>query len=126
MTQPIPYEVQEDSSATWTGYIRDAAGVAIASADIVALTITLYDKLTGTAINTRTAQDILNANNVTVHATSGLITWEIQPLDNVIVGTTLKTNKSEEHVALIEGTYDTSKKFKKEIKIKVVNLEKVS
>ena len=115
MTQPIPYEVQEDSSATWTGYIRDAAGVAIASADIVALTITLYDKLTGAAINSRTAQDILNANNVTVHATSGLITWEIQPLDNVIVGTTLKTNKSEEHVALIEGTYDTSKKFKKEI-----------
>lgn len=126
MTQPIPFEVLEGSSATWTGYLRDAAGVAIASADIVALTITLYDRLTDTIINSRTAQDILNANNVTVHATSGLITWEVQPADNVIVGTSLKTNKSEEHVALIECTYDTSKKLKKEIKIKVVNLNKVS
>lgn len=124
-TKP-PFEVNQYSSATWTGYLKDASGSAIALADIVSATMTLYDKKTETAINTRTAQDIKNANNVTIHSTSGLITWEIQPEDNIIVSSTLEDRKAEEHIALITVTYDTSKILQMEIKLNVVNMQKVS
>lgn len=121
-----PFVVKQSSSATWTGYIYDASGSAIASADIASMTMTLYDKSSGTIINSRNGQDILNANNVTVHATSGLVTWELQPADNIIESTTLEERKSEEHIALVIVTYDTTKKLIFEIAINVVNTEKVS
>lgn len=124
-TKP-PFEVKQTSSATWTGYIKDASGAAIASADIDSMTMTLYDKSSGEVINDREDQSILDENDVTVHATSGLVTWELQPEDNIIVSTTLEERKAEEHIALVIVTYDTSKKLIFEIPINVINVEKVS
>jgi hypothetical protein len=85
--------LNEHSSRTVTFYLKDNAGVVVPLADIDEAELTLYDVETfvyGASpaegiINNRDAQNVLNANNVTIHATSGLVTWAMQPDDNPIV-----------------------------------------
>jgi hypothetical protein len=55
-------------------------------------------------VNSRSQQDVLNTNGVTIDSGSpgtGLLTWEISPADNEILGTT----KEEIHVALFQYTW---------------------
>ncbi len=83
----------EGSSRTVTFTLVDNAGVVVPLANIDAATLTLYDlgtyepgaSPTVGIINSRDAQSVLNANNVTVHSTSGLVTWAMQDEDNPIV-----------------------------------------
>lgn len=93
----------EGVSGVYTATLKDQTGAAIPSAQISTLTLTLYNKEDGAAINSRNAQNVLNANGVTVHATSGLLTWIIDGLDNPIIGA-VAFGEYEEHVALFEGT----------------------
>lgn len=89
----------------YTATLVDQAAVAVPLADISILTLTLQvvgGPQDGTFI--RTAQNVLNANNVTVHATSGLLTWTIQVTDLAIADATLHVGKKERHVALFEWT----------------------
>lgn len=101
---------RERTSAVYTTTLVAADGVTpIPSASITSLTLTLkvLDKLAsgaagsqdGAIINSRNAQNVLNVNNVTIHATSGLLTWAIQPADNAILDTT-KTHE------LHRGTFE--------------------
>lgn len=121
------FEVNEREHATYTITLKDESGDAIASADVDSLTLTLYNAADGSIINSRTAQDVLNANNVTFHATTGLLTWAVQILDNVIVDTTLATGMYERHIALFTVTWDSEAKSKKhEVIIDVRNLGKVT
>ncbi len=90
-------------------------------ADITTLVLTLRDVKTVGVINSRTSQNIKNANNVTVD-TDGTVTWEPQALDNVVVDGRLKT---ETHRALVRCTYDGGRVGSGEFDIVVTNTERL-
>lgn len=117
--------VNEGVTAIYSFQIVDYDNTPIPAASLDTLTLTLYDKSSSTIINSRDAQDVLNANNVTVDA-SGNVTWTMQPEDNIIVSETLLAGRKEAHIALFEWTWDTSKKGKYEEQFDIKQLEKVT
>lgn len=115
-------KVRERCTAKYTATIQDESGTALASTDLTTLTLTLYDLASETILNSRNRQNVLNANNVIIDV-AGVLTWTMQPADNVLVDTTAK---QERHVALFEWTWDSGGKAGKyEVKIDVENLKKV-
>jgi hypothetical protein len=101
--------VLEKSSAIYTATLKDETGTAIPLASLSTVTLSLHDVATGQAINSRTDQDIKNANNVTIHATSGLLTWIMQTADNAIVGD-VDEGELEEHCAEFAWTWGSPTK----------------
>lgn len=66
----------------------------------------------------------MNANNVTVHATSGLVTWSMQAADNVVNDQTL--NK-ESHIALFQYSWNSgAKQSSHEVEIQVERVPKIA
>lgn len=122
--------VNEDCSAYYTATVRDDEGNAIAGDDLDSLKLTLYVADTssdadGDILNSRDGQDVLGQNNVTVDA-NGLLTWEVQPADNVIAGTNIEVGKYEKHIALFEWAWNSSEKHgNQEVEIFVKQLAKV-
>jgi hypothetical protein len=98
--------VRERSTGTYTATLQDEAEVVIPSASLTTLTLSVYDVRTGTVLNNRNNQNVLNANNVTVHATSGLLTWSVQSADNAMVS----TRSVESHIAVFEYTWASGAK----------------
>lgn len=89
--------------------MTDGTERAVRLAEISTLVLD-YALTDGTAINSRTNQDIKNANNVTISAL-GEIEWAKQAEDNTIQGT-LNDGELEEQVAMIvwtltDGTIDS-------------------
>ena len=97
--------VQEGESCDVTAVFKDNSGTAIAKAALITLTASLYDLLTNASINSRLAQSVLDANQGAV-ATDGTLTLRLGPLDNVIVGTTLATGKTETHCLQLNWTWN--------------------
>jgi hypothetical protein len=65
----------------------DSSGTAIALANINSLTLTQWidnGSKPATIINSRKLQNVLNANNVTVNSTTGLVTWNLQAADTTM------------------------------------------
>lgn len=120
----MPGRVNEKVTAIYTAQLVDEAGANISLSALVTLTLTLYDQVSGSILNGRDAQNVLNANNVAVSST-GAVVWSLQPADNAIVNSAIDT---ELHIALFKGTYAVagSKSFNHEYSIRVVNLSKVS
>jgi hypothetical protein len=79
------YHEGETGVETFTLKQGSGSGVAVPLTDISTATLTLKDE-SGTIINSRNAQNVLNANNVTIHATSGLVTWARQVADTTVTG----------------------------------------
>jgi hypothetical protein len=117
--------VNEGTTFLYTCTLKDETGAAVPLSAVNTLTLTLYNKETGTIINSRNVQNVLNANNVTLHATSGLLSWLAQPADNIIVTTDRIAGEREKHIALFEWTWSTTKKGKHELIILVKNLAMV-
>ena len=92
--------IDAGETGKFTGTLKDADGVVIPLSAISAMTLTLTDAATGTAI--RSSQNVLNANNVTVHSTSGAVAWSIQASDTALV---TSDADSEEHVADFTCTF---------------------
>ena len=105
--------VNEGSAAKYTATLKDPAGSAVTLSNLTTLEMVLYNQRTGAVINGRgsvsgssyTFQDVKNLANVTFHSSSGLLTWNMQPGDNVIVDTTLAPGESETHVAVFKFVY---------------------
>lgn len=76
----------ETQVAAFTLYAGADAGTAVPLTDISTATLTLKDE-SGNTINSRSAQNVKNANNVTIHSTSGLVTWAMQAGDTTVAGT---------------------------------------
>jgi|SRR6185369_7639767 len=98
--------INERTTGIYTATLEDESGVPIPLSSISALELWLYNVKTNVIINGRgvmggAGQDVKNTNNVTIHATSGLLTWSIQTADNVIVQDFLT---SEEHRAVFRAT----------------------
>jgi hypothetical protein len=114
--------IAEKTSAKVTAVIKDEDGNAIPSGSLDSLKLTLYVKGTDTHVNSRDAQNVLNANDVTVDA-QGNLTWLLRPEDTVMNG----TGTSEVHVALFEWAWNGGTKAgKHEIEMTIVNLSQVS
>lgn len=116
------FTILEDSSYELTLTWRNEDGNAIALAEVSTLTLTYYQRFSGDIINSRSDQNVLNTNNVTYHATSGLMTWTVQPADTAITDTALDI---EAHRALFEIQLTSGARGKKEVDLYVTNLVKV-
>ena len=105
--------VNEGSAAKYTATLKDPAGSAVTLSNLTTLEMVLYNQRTGAVSNSRgsvsgssyTFQNVKNLQNVTFHSSSGLLTWNMQPGDNVIVDTTLAPGESETHVAVFKFVY---------------------
>ena len=118
--------VEEKITARYKVILSDEAGAAIPLSDMTTITLTLYDDYTGTIINSRNAQNVKNTNNVT-YTEAGLLTWTLQPNDNIIVSSDVRTNSYEKHIALFEFTWDSGAKAgKHELEFQVRQLNKVT
>jgi len=116
------FTVNEATTFIYTSTLNDELGAPIILTNLTTLLLTLYNLSDLSIINTRDGQDIKNLNNVTYHATSGLITWSGQVLDTPIVGSA----GVETHIALFEWTYAAGVKVgKHETTFRVNNLAKV-
>lgn len=116
---------EKSSGPRITGTLIDEAGAPIPIAAVQTATLTIYarDEATKPIINSVDHVDIKNANQGTIHATSGLLTLSLNSLDNSINNV---ANDLEWHRLLIEVGYNTTKTFKYEIEFPVRNLAKVT
>ena len=117
-------KILEKTSPKITATMQDEEGTGIPAASLTTLTLTLYnlDDSSNTIINSRSDQDVLNANNVTVNS-SGNLVWSVQALDTIIVG----DKGVEKHRAVFEWTYSSGTKNGKHIiDMDIRNLEKIT
>lgn len=94
-------------------------------AEISTITLTFYDFADGSVVNSRNAQSVKNANNVTITA-DGLLEWTLTTTDTTITDTTLGVGKLERKVALFTVTTTDSKVFRHEVSFFIKQLTKVS
>lgn len=98
------FPVYEATTAIYTAQIVGNDGVTpLPLATLSALTLSLYViKGDGTIayVNGRNAQNVLNANNVTVDA-NGLISWTVQTADTTLV----EALPFERHIAVFQWTW---------------------
>lgn len=117
------HELNEGVSATLTGVFKSDTGSLIGSGQMSTLSATLYDKVSGSIINSRNKQNILNTNGGTLDG-SGNFAFEFLPADNAIL--TASIAGAEHHVLLLEWTYQGGAKAgKQEFQMAVRNLSKV-
>jgi len=116
----------ERTSAEYTALVADEDGNGIDAADLDTLTLTLSNLADGSIINSRNAQNVLNANNVTVDAEGNLV-WSITPSDTVMVRTAVKIGYTEKHRALFRWTWDGGAKAgSHEMVMLITNVAKVT
>ncbi len=121
----------ERSSRTVTFTLLDNLNVVVPLTGIDTASLTLYDMGTYVPagspvvgiINDRNDQDVKNTNNVTIHATSGLVTWLMQPADNIIV--TVR-RQIERHRAEFRFVTTTGAELDYQFEVEVVNLRKAA
>ena len=120
--------VNERTTLIYAAILEDDSdpAVPIALASIDSAQLTLKDVDGDTVINSRSAQDILNTNNCTIHATTGAIEMEFLPADNVIVDTTRGRDAYEEHEATFDIVYSTTKRLTHTLVIFVKQLRAIT
>lgn len=116
---------EKSSGPLITLTLKDELDVAVPLAAIATATLTIYarDEPTLPIVNSVDHVNIKNANQGTIHATSGLLTLNLNSADNTILNA---ANDLEWHRLLIELTYSGTKNLKQEIDIPVRNLNKVT
>ena len=116
---------EQSSGPLITLTLLDETGTAVPLAAIATATLTIYakDEATLPIVNAVDHVNIKNANQGTIHATTGLLTLLLAALDNTIVNA---ANDLEWHRLLIELTYSGTKNLKQEIDFPVRNLNKVA
>jgi hypothetical protein len=79
---------QDGDTPNLTVTILDGASNPIPLSNVVTLKLDQWiaqgKGLPGLKINNRKGQNVLNANNVTVGSTSGLVTWQLQTADTAM------------------------------------------
>lgn len=113
----------EKTTQFYTVTLKDEGGVVIPLADLATLKLTYYNVANGAIINSRNDQNVLNANDVTVHATSGLLTWVLQAADTAIIN---DAQEIELHRALFVWTLTNGYTGKHQENIAVRNVGKVT
>ena len=125
------YTTDEGTTPVYSFQMTDSADAStIPESSLLTLLLTYYNVVDGAIINSRTAQDVKDLNNVAI-STAGLVTWGLVVLDTAIQDTAVtEVGEYEIHRALFEWTYTstdaTTKSGKDEIDIRVLNLNKVT
>jgi len=100
-------QVYEETSAWYTGTLKDQDGTVVPRASVATMLLTLYEKTGESIINSRDQVDVYNGGawdqGVTLHETSGLLTVLLTADDNAIVNSS-NDGTPEVHVLVIEGT----------------------
>lgn len=126
---PLELEINERSTFVYTAILKDEDGNPVELAAIDSLTLTIIEEESGDVVNSRNAQDVLNNNNVTLHASTGLLTWNVQVLDTAIVNTETPYGSFETHIATFTIAWTDGaeeKQMHREIFLKVKNLRSVA
>ena len=98
----------ETTTGLLTFALVDSGGAGVPVSMLTTLTLTYYDVISGTIVNARNAQNVLNANDVSV-VTAGFpavttVEWQIQPADTPMVEPELAL---EYRVAQFRWTWDS-------------------
>jgi hypothetical protein len=98
----------EATTGLLTFLLVDSAGEGVPVSMLTTLTLTYYDVISGTIVNTRNAQNVLNANEVSVTTVGDpavtTVEWQIQPADTQMVDPELAL---EYRVAQFRWTWDS-------------------
>ena len=97
-------DVLESTTQLFTANLVDETGAAVGSTSLGTFKLSLYDAASSVIINSRSSQNVLNANGVTVSTTGG-VSWPMDPADNIIRDTSLAV---ELHFALWQWTWGTA------------------
>lgn len=89
-------EVLEQTTGLYEFDIVDEVDVAVPATDLASMTLTYYDLDTLEIINLRNAQNVLNANNVSIDLV-GHVIWSLQVEDSILIDT---RKELEQHVIL--------------------------
>jgi hypothetical protein len=116
--------VNERTSTKYTSDpLTDENGDVVAGSTLSAATLTFYDLKTGTIINSRNAQNVNQANGVTI-ADTGVVTWLMPPADNPIIN---DKATQETHVAVFDFRWDAgASRAVHEFRVLVNNIGKLS
>lgn len=118
------YKVNEGNTCLLSFQLVDENAANIELTDLDSLTLTLYyynddlttgDKYHLNIVNSRTSQNVLNTNDVTVSAT-GLVQWVMQDEDNAKLNS---NTELEIHVALFTWVWNTDNKNNLEVLFEV-------
>jgi len=103
----IPAVAKESASVTFSVTFGDTSNtpVDLTKAQILTLTMTLFDLSTEAVINSRNAVNVKDANGGTV-STAGVLTMKLDPDDQAIVGSGLSTGDKETHVIRFDYTWN--------------------
>lgn len=114
--------IGERTTCTIALQLTDAADNDLELDDISTVTLTLYERTTGSVLNGRSGDDIKNAGGGTIDA-SGALSLELSDDDNALLS---QDSVSEWHVALITWTWASGTKTgRKEVAFQVANQTKV-
>ena len=97
--------VDEGESANVTATFEDLDAQLLSSSAILSLTATLLNAADGSVINGREDQDVNGVGTATITA-GGVLTLRLDPLDNVIVSTTLCNEGVESHYLTLTWTWN--------------------
>jgi hypothetical protein len=116
--------VNERTTSRYTsGPLTDEDGAVVPGSVLSSATLTLTDEKTRTVINSRNAQNVNQANGVTI-SDLGIVTWLLVPADNPIITNRLS---QEVHVATFDLRWDAgASRAMHEVKILVNNVGAVT
>ncbi len=123
-TRIATVEINELNSACVQWDIVDEHGDPVPLGNVASFTVTLYDDLTNTIINSRDDQDILNANGGTYGTLDGHVGFDFSSDDNPILGT-WQRGRRESHTALFELRWGPTGYWSGEVRLLVGNLTRV-
>jgi hypothetical protein len=109
----LPEMLWEGTTGVYVFELVDEGNVTVEASQINTLTLTYCDWTDGMIINSRQAQNVLNANNVTLVTPPSLplvttLTWDIQVEDTVMVHPSLPW---EVHVAVFRWSWAGMARF---------------
>lgn len=121
---------KERTNSQYKVTIKDETGTPIPKAQITSFKVTLFnlDDDAQTILNSRNAQEQAPGftGDLTVGATDGLVTFNLQPADNQIVGGTPGQNQRYERHRLLFDITASGKRLVYQDEIIVENAEKVT
>lgn len=88
--------VDAGAGGQFSGTIRDATNTVVPKASVSSFVLTLTDAATGSVVNSRSAQSVLDVNGGTMGATDGGFSWTFGTADSALVTAAADV---EEHVA---------------------------
>ncbi|MDO8357284.1 MAG: hypothetical protein Q7U76_12915 [Nitrospirota bacterium] len=115
------YQIDERETPDYSFTLRDSAGIVVPASLIDSATLTVQVVHTGAIVNARSAQNVKNANNVTI-SEEGRITWSMQPLDAAIAD---DTKLIEVHRALFRFVWNGTREKPYEVDFEIRNLSKM-